>query len=142
MGEDQELRRNWRINWLGSIQEFADKETQRRLWLDPTNANPHFSFVEYMCCYFDGLCLSDGGYPWALNEGVVTADEVAAVAEFHDMVKAYNSPTDDYDHRVILADPKWAEVVAAAKRAQTSLLRLIEDSGERRVLMEPSLFSI
>ena len=48
-GNDNE-RRFWRANWLGSIQEFADGDTQRRMWLDLSNTNPHFSFVEYLCC--------------------------------------------------------------------------------------------
>ena len=137
MHDDEELRRNWRTRWLSSIQEFADDETQKRLWLDRENTNPHFSFVEYICCYFDDLGLSDGNYDWALNEGLLSADEVAAVADFHRAADAYDSPTDDYDHEAILADPEWALVVAAAKRAQDSLAQLIDDSHERRVLLEP-----
>ena len=137
MSDNQELRRNWRTKWLGSIQEFADDESQRRLWLDPTNTNPHFSYAEYSCCYFDDLNLSDGGYEWALTEGLVSEEEVAAVADFHKIADAYESPTDDYDHEAILADPNWAETVAAAKRAQAALLSLIGDPHERRLLMEP-----
>lgn len=137
MADDQELRRNWRTRWLSSIQEFADHETQRRLWLDSKNTNPHFSFIEYFCCYFDDLNLSDGGYDWALSEGMLSADEVTAVAEFHQTADAYDSPTDDYDQQAILADPKWTEVVAAAKRAQDALSQLIDDAHERRFLLEP-----
>lgn len=137
MADNEELRRNWRTDWLSSIQEFADEESQRRLWLDPTNTNPHFSFVEYFCCYFDDLGLSDGGYDWAVKENLVSPDEVAAVAHFHQIADTYNSPTDDYDHEAILADPKWAEVVEAAKGAQAALFSLIEDPHERRLLMEP-----
>ncbi len=137
MNNDQETRRNWRRDWLCCIQEFADDEAQRRLWLDRENTNLHFSFVEYFCCYFDDLRLSDDGYDWAISEGLLSADEVAAVAEFHAAADAYDSPTDDYDHEAILADAKWAKVVEAAKRAQAALSHLIEDSQERRLLMEP-----
>ena len=42
------LREQWRPRWLGSIEEFADIETQRSKWLDPNNANALFSFIEYM----------------------------------------------------------------------------------------------
>ena len=136
MSENQELRRNWRTNWLSSIQEFADAETQSRLWLDPTNTNPHYSVGEYLCCYFDDLGLSDGGYEWALNEGLVSADEVAAVADFHTVADDYD-PADIWDHQSILADAGWAAVVAAAKQAQTALLGLIDDAHERRRLLEP-----
>jgi hypothetical protein len=135
MNGNQELRRNWRRGWLSRIQEFADEETQRRSWLDPTNTNPHFSFIEYNCTYFDDLRLSEG-YQWALEEGLVSADEIAAVAAFHAVLDAYESPTDDYDHEAILADPKWAAIVVAAKRAQDALLNIINDPQERRWLEE------
>ena len=137
MTNNEEQRRNWRTNWLSSIQEFADEEMQRRSWLDPTNTNPHFSFVECFCCYFDSFGLSDGGYEWAVKEKLVSRDEVTAVAEFHQIADAYESPTDDFDHDAILGDPKWSEVVDAAKHAQAALLDLIEDAGERRFLVEP-----
>ena len=137
MTANEQLRHNWRRNWLGSLQEFADDEAQRRLWLNPTNTNPHFSFVEYFCCYFDDLGLSDGGYDWAVTEGLVSPDEVEAVANFHQIADAYEGPTDDFDHEAILADPKWGEVVVAAKQAQAALVRLINDPHERRLLVEP-----
>lgn len=136
MSDNQELRRNWRANWLSSIQEFADDEAQRRLWLDPTNTNPHFSFGEYFCCYFDDLGLWRGGYEWAINESLVSRDEAAAVAQFHRLADAYDSPTDDFDHVAILADPKWVEVVEAAKRSKVALLGLIDNPNERRLLTE------
>jgi hypothetical protein len=123
--------------WLSSIQEFADADTQRRLWLDPTNTNPHFSFGEYYCCYFDDLNLTDGGYEGAIEEGLVSAEEVEAVREFHRITRAYHSPASDYDYETILADPKWAEVVRAAQRAQAALLALIDDPCERLLLTEP-----
>ena len=134
MSDNQELRRNWRANWLGSIQEFADDDEQRRLWLDPPN--PHFSFGEYLCCYFDDLNLSKGGYEWAINESLVSPDEAAAVAQFHYLADGYHSPTDDFDHLAILADPKWVAVVEAAKRSKVALLGLIDDPNERRLLTE------
>ncbi|MCR5871395.1 MULTISPECIES: hypothetical protein [unclassified Sphingomonas] len=136
MNDNREPRRNWRMQWLGSIQEFADGEAQHRRWLDRTNTNPHYSFVEYMCCYFDNLCLSDRGYDWAVKENLISLMEAAAVAEFHQIVDAYHSPTNDYDHDAILADPAWAEVVEAAKRAQAALLCLIGDVDEQRSLTE------
>lgn len=124
MSADQEFRRNWRRDWLCIIQEFADYDGQRRSWLDYTNTNPHYSFVEYMCSYFDDLRLSDGGYDWSLSEGLLSTEEVDAVAGFRQTANCYDSPTDDYDHQAILAYPKWLEVVGAAKQAQAALLRL------------------
>ncbi len=107
------------------------------MWLDPTNNNPHFSFVEYYCSYYDDLNLSDQGYDRALNERLISAAEFAAIADFHRMADTYESPTHDYDHEAILSDPKWAEVVTAAQQAQAALLRLIDDPTERRCLVGP-----
>lgn len=107
------------------------------MWLDEANTNPHFSFVELRCSYFDDLGLSDGGYGWALAEGLVSADESAAVENFHHIAGIYESPADDYDHHAILADPTWAEVVAAARQAQAALLGLIDDPRERLLLTGP-----
>lgn len=136
MTDNEEFRRTWRIKWLSSVQEFADAESQRRLWLDPANTNLHSTFVEYLCCYFDDLGLSVGGYDWAVNKKLVTAPEVAAVSRFHQLAGSYESPTEDYDHGPILEDAKWAEVVEAAKRPQADLFALLDHPHERQFLME------
>ncbi|THD67300.1 hypothetical protein [Phenylobacterium sp.] len=134
-----ELRKHWRPNWLGSIQEFADIDTQRAKWLDPKNTNPNWSFVEIMCCYFDDIGLDETalGYSGWIEHGLITATEAAAVAEFHAIAKAYKSPRgDDYDNAAILSDPKWLRVVEAAKGAQARLAELITDADERRLLLK------
>lgn len=134
---------------MRSIQEFSDLKTQRRLWLDPNASNPHYTFVEYMCCYFDGLAFFDDPtslsqhYTVAREQGLVNADEAAAAEPFHAILATYAAPgNDDYDHQAILADPKWGEVVAAAKSAQSALLPLIRDAGERRELMEKNISAV
>lgn len=135
-----ELRRNWRSQWLASIQQFADIETQRKKWLDPTNTNPHWSFIEYMCCYFDDIGLNDGGlgYEGWVLEGLATRDEVEAVQRFHALADAYNAPNgDDYDDKSVLEDPQWADVVGAAREAQQRLAQLITDPAELKLLLEP-----
>lgn len=135
-----ELRRNWRSQWLVSIQQFADIETQRKKWLDPTNTNPHWSFIEYMCCYFDDIGLNNGGlgYEGWVLEGLATRDEVEAVQRFHALADAYRAPNgDDYDDKAILEDPQWADVVGAAREAQQRLAQLITDPAELKLLLEP-----
>ena len=129
----KDLRQNWRQNWLNSIQEHADVDEQRRRWLDITEPSPHFQYGEYCCCYFDDLCLGDLGYPWALAEGLVSAQEVQAVAEFHALADAYDPAYGD-DSAAVLADPKWLAVTDAARRAQVALLDLIKDPWERSLL--------
>ncbi len=136
MSDNREQRQNWRTNWLNSIQEFADDDTQRRLWLDPTNANPHFSYVDIVAAISTASVCQAAAISGALEQHLLSADEAAAVTEFHARADAYVSPTDDYDHEAILADPKWTRVVAAAQGAQASLLTLIDDPRERRLLTE------
>ena len=148
MAANEELRRNWRRNWLRSIHEFADLDTQRRLWLHPTARNPHYTFLEYICSYFDDLAVFDDSvsgdaYATAREQGLVSAEEVAAVEAFHAILDAYEAPgKDDYDHEAILKDPKWGEVVAAARSAQSALLPLIHDPEERRALTEISVHAV
>ena len=132
---DASERTGWRLSWLGSIQEFADEEVQRESWLNLHNSNPHHSFVELMCTYFDGLGFSDEGYSRFQAERLLTADERAAVTPFHDLADAYAPPTDDYDHAAILDDPHWARVVESARMAQTALLPLLSEEAEREALM-------
>jgi hypothetical protein len=134
MDESVDLRRSWRLNWLGSIHEFADYAAQRRHWLDPNNRNPHFSFVEYMCCYFDDLDLSNSGYEPIQNKGFLSASEVDAVRDFHAAANAYSSPTDDYDNQAILDDPNWQVVVRLAAIAKARLHILIVDPVEINAL--------
>ena len=139
------LRRNWRRNWLSSIQELADDHTQRRLWLDRNVRNPHYSFVECLSCYFDGLAVFDDpatsghAYAVAQAQGLVSADEAFTVEPLHAIFDAYEAPgNNQYDHQAILTDPKWEEVVAAAKFAQAALLPMLHDPEERRILTEVS----
>jgi hypothetical protein len=135
---DEEIRRNWRLLWLSSIQAFADSETQRREWLDRAQRNPHFSLVECMNSYFCDAWLDFEGYPKQLERGHLTAEEVAAVADFHQRAEAYRSPGGDgWDSWSILADPEWQKVVEAAQEAQKRLLSLLRDETEIVALTRP-----
>lgn len=137
--EEEAQRRHWRLLWLSSIQAFSDSQTQTARWLDPTERNPHYSFVECMCSYFDDAYLSEeNAYAKRLAVGKLTEEEVTAVAEFHTLAEGYESPTgDDWNSAAVLADPRWREVVRAAQRAQARLLPLLSDPNEREALTEP-----
>ena len=112
MSDDAIRRKNWRRNWLDAIAYFKDVKTQQRRWLDPTQINPHWSFVEIMCGYFDD-CSLDLGYQFWIDKNHLTVQEAAAVYCFHSLASAYKAPNgDDYDHKAILADPKWHAVCA------------------------------
>jgi len=48
-----ELRRLWWRNWLCALLSLADIDLQRERWLNKEIANPHWSYLEFMCSYFD-----------------------------------------------------------------------------------------
>ena len=126
------MRGIWRQEWLGCLAAFADGSRQRQTWLDSTNTNPHWSYVEFMCCYFDDTLRGDT-YDWALAEGFVTAQEVGIVSRLHQLLRRHNAP-DDVDHAQILADPDWSELVAEAEKVRRGLLACLTESDERSVL--------
>lgn len=125
--------------WLSAIQAFSDSETQKARWLDPAGRNPAHSFVECMCSYFDDAYLGEEkAYQKKLANGSVSAEEVTAVTEFHNLAESYESPSgDDYDHEAILRDEKWLKVADAAERSRQRLLSLITDTVERTALTHP-----
>jgi hypothetical protein len=136
--EWKELRRNWRINWLSSINQLADIELQRTMWLDKTNTNPHWSYVEFRCEYVDDLSIQTdwGGYRGRIEDGLVTDEEVAAITEFDGMFREYKPPRGDaYDHLAILSDEAWQELVDAASRVRTRLAKLLTDPNELHYLL-------
>lgn len=135
-----ELRVSWRARWLASIREVADLREQRATWLNSDSDNPHYSFIECMCCYFDDLVLDDeGGYENRIAEGLVNDAEVAAVAALHVILSAYSSPGgNDYDHAAILSDPAWHVVAEEAQRTIDRLRGLLSEPEELRMLSEPS----
>ena len=93
-----------------------------------------------MCCYFDDIRLSntDFGYEGWISQGLATREEVEAVQHFHTLADAYNSPNgDDYDNKAVLADPRWHNVVSAAKAAQQKLAQILTDPEELKLLLEP-----
>ncbi len=136
---EEDRKRFWRMQWLSSIQAFGDSKTQRSRWLDPDERNPHYSYVECMCCYFDDAYLgATDAYERRREQGQISAAEIEAVADFHRLAIAYNPPkNDDYDLAAILNDPAWGEVVAAAQAAQRALLSLLDNEIEVDALTRP-----
>ncbi len=130
-----EMRPAWRRSWLQSIAEFADYALQRQSWFGgPDYNSPHWSFSEWMCCYFDDLSLSSG-YTGVIEDGLVSRKEANAVHEFHAVADAYKAPDgDDHNHSAILSDPAWLRVVSLADAARGQLLEIITEPSERALL--------
>lgn len=137
-------RAAWRAHWLSSIQELADLEMQRATWLNPHNENRHYTFVEYVESYFTDLALGkdSGGYPARIAENLLSEEEAAAVCRLHVLFDSYIPPTDWYDHRTILEDPKWLDVVDAAQSAQACLATIISERIEQENLLRPSIHAV
>jgi hypothetical protein len=104
-------RETWRERWLDSINELTSFDLQVKSWLDKENTNPQWSFVEFMCSYFDDLGLDDN-YQYALKNGWITERELGIVKEWHEALNNYNSPdNNDYDDAAILNDQKWLAII-------------------------------
>jgi hypothetical protein len=126
--EDWDLLRR---QWFGSVYEIADIELQRRTWLAPPTPSPHWSYVEFCCCFPTTDQLKDAVEKGKLNE-----------AEFNLLMALGRAITEHepargnhYDHPAILADPAWQAVVATAEKTRQELLQIVSDPSERSYLI-------
>ncbi|AHW62337.1 hypothetical protein SAMN05444285_16211 [Draconibacterium orientale] len=125
----------WRNRWLSCINELTSLELQRKSWLDKSNTNPHWSFVEFMCSYFDDLVI-DNNYKDLLNEGWISKREFEIIQSWHGLLDKYDSPNnEDHDVEAILADKKWQRIVEEGKKAKSELSRLLS-KDENQILNE------
>jgi hypothetical protein len=125
----------WRNRWLSCINELTSLELQRKSWLDKSNTNPHWSFVEFMCSYFDDLVI-DNNYKELLNEGWISKSEFEIIQSWHGLLDKYDSPNnEDYDLEAILADKKWQQIVKEGEKAKSELSRLLS-KDENQILNE------
>jgi hypothetical protein len=112
---------NWRERWLGCINELTSLDLQKKSWLDRTHTNPHWSFVEFMCNYFDDLAIDDN-YKYALDNGWVTRQKYEIIKDWHEALDKYNSPNeDDYDNEAILNDTKWLDILQTGINTKNKL---------------------
>jgi hypothetical protein len=128
---DQSVTEQLRSWWFCLVSEIADIDLQRRTWLDLTNQNPHWSYIEFVSSYPDGDQMLQ-----ARREGWLTAAEFDSFNELRRTLDAYDPPGDDiYDNAAILDDPAWHSVVEAAEHAKRKLLSTTTDPREREVLL-------
>lgn len=111
----------WRARWLNCINDLTCLPLQQASWLDRTTSNPHWSFVEFMCKYFDDLILEEG-YSYAIEEGWVSKEEVACIQHWHDLLDQYQAPNqNNHDRAAILADKQWQLIVQVGLEATQKL---------------------
>ena len=125
----------WRNRWLSCINELTSLELQRESWLDKSNTNPHWSFVEFMCSYFDDLGI-DNNYEYKLKEDWISKSEFEIIKPWHIFLDKYNSPTnDDYDIEAILKDKEWQLIVEEGQKAKIELSKSLNEE-ENKILNE------
>lgn len=125
---------NWRRHWLNCLAYFASLRDQRQHWLDPDQKNPHWSYVEIMCEYFDDCSLSDG-YQQFVDGGMISEVEWSLVRPWHTRLAVYQHPTgNDYDNDAVLKDPEWIGICRDAARLRKALLAVVSDPAERGLL--------
>jgi len=127
-------RNIWRESWLRCINELTTLDLQNKSWLDKTNTNPHWSFVEFICSYFDDLGI-ENNYKYPLEKGWLTEYEFEIINNWHELLDKYESPcNNDYDHLAILNDSSWLDILRTGL-AMKSKLEAILDENEREILI-------
>lgn len=101
----------WRKEWLSSLKELTSLELQKKSWLDKKNTNPHWSFIEFISCYFDDLMI-DNNYKIPLENNWITEKELLIIQNWHNLLDKYEPPkNDNYNHYSILKDKNWLKIV-------------------------------
>lgn len=132
--EDLKIIKGWRFNWLTSLLALADLEFQKERWLDKKITCPAWTYVEFMCCYFDDCNVARSGYEWCIEAGYLSRDEYECIKDFHNALYAYKEPNDDsYDHEAIVNDQKWQDIVSLGKHSVEKLRQLITDPEEEEI---------
>ena len=125
----------WRKKWLGCINELTSLGLQEKSWLDRTNTNPHWSFVEFMCSYFDDLAIDDN-YKDSLKNGWVTEQEFEIIRDWHEALDKYETPkNDDYDNDAVLNDLKWLGILQTGVQVKFKLTETLSER-EKQILNE------
>lgn len=128
-------RESWRKDWLVLINKLTSHDLQKLSWLDRLQENPHWSFVEFMCCYFDD-CLLQKSYSEFISGGYVSQQEFDVLNEWHQLLDNYTAPDNkDDDHLAILNDPRWLQIIHAGEKAKEQLAVLLPED-ERKFLTE------
>lgn len=125
----------WRNRWLSCINELTSFELQKESCLDETNSNPHWSFVEFMCSYFDDLGI-DNNYEYQFKKEWISKKEFETIRKWHELLDKYNSPkNDDYNHKSIIDDKEWQLIIQEGQKTVSVLLKDLSEN-EIQILTE------
>jgi len=120
----------WRREWLLSLLSLADLPLQKDRWLNPDITHPRWSYVEFICAYFDDA-LAAREYPHFVEVGLVSLEEAEALHGFHRALQNYNTPDGPWDHAAILSDENWAATAAKGHAALQKLEAMLTDPAEK-----------
>lgn len=132
---NDETKNNWRDRWLNSINELSSIGLQQISWTNISLDNPHYTFIEFMSCYFDDLVLSED-YSKELKQNYVSLKEYKTIEDWHKKLIAYKTPqNDDFDNYAILVDPNWIEIVELGRQSKFMLAEILS-TAEKEILMK------
>ena len=121
----------WRERWLVCINELTSLDLQKKSWLDKKHTNPHWSFIEFMCNYFDDLGIDDH-YRYPIEKGWLTNQEFEIIKDWHEVLDKYDSPNNnDYDHSTILNDLKWLDILQIGLKMKSKLASTLNDTEQK-----------
>jgi hypothetical protein len=124
----------WRESWLSCINELTSLNLQKQSWLDKTNTNPHWSYIEFMSCYFDDCFINH--YRYQLENKLVSNQEFEVLKKWHEALYNYKSPNnDDYNCEAILNDREWINILNIGLKAKRKLSNILPED-EKRILNE------
>ncbi|WP_316845788.1 hypothetical protein [Pedobacter psychrodurus] len=133
---ESNMKKLWREKWLNCMNELTSFDLQKKSWLDRTQNNPHWSFVEFMCSYFDDLAV-DNIYKPPLDNGWITLHEYEIIKTWHEELAKYYSPNhDDYNHEAILNDPNWLYILKIGVDSKHTLAELLNENEKEILLKE------
>ncbi|MBD3584038.1 hypothetical protein [Flavobacterium selenitireducens] len=131
---DDETKKNWRKNWLLSINELTSIGLQQISWTNISLKSPHWTFVEFISSYFDDLALSEN-YHDEISRDLVSLDEYKIIENWHKSLSKYQPPKSDYSgHYSILIDPEWNKIVEFGKQSKIKLAEIVSFE-EREILL-------
>jgi dissimilatory sulfite reductase (desulfoviridin) alpha/beta subunit len=102
----------WLKDTCGVIRNIADADYQQRIWINGEGPEVG-SYVESMCTLFDDHNI-DLLIWTAKNERLLPTDQIEQLEAFRDALNRYSEPQKSEDDRVIVNDPRWAEIRAHA----------------------------
>ena len=118
----------WREKWLDSINELTDLNLQEKSWLNENLKSPHWSFTEFMCCYFDDLHL-DLNYEDYIKADWITENEYEIIKYWHTKLNQYLSPNEnEWVDNLILKDEKWLEILKIGEIAKQNLSKILNEN--------------